>query len=123
MGYYTLYNLSMQDKHGDDLTQNVLLEVNMAFSALPYFENVSVRTNETAVLSQSDFINDHFLFEDLKWYDFESDMIELSKKFPDIRFTLRGEGEDGDDRWIEYFFGGKSQSTSVKFVFDDCTLW
>ena len=42
-----------------------------------------------------------------KWYDNILDMVEYSKKHPDILFTLHGKGEENDDIWKAYFKNGK----------------
>ena len=43
---------------------------------------------------------------DTKWSGMSEDMVEISKRFPDARITMRGEGEDGQV-WCEYFANGK----------------
>lgn len=54
-----------------------------------------------------------------KWYDHEQHMVELSKKFPEILFTLTGVGEEGGDLWKKYFKGGKMQVALAKIVYDE----
>ena len=44
-----------------------------------------------------------------KWYDYTQIMHQVSLRHPDTIFTLRGEGEKSDDRWVAYFKGGKVQ--------------
>ena len=44
--------------------------------------------------------------EECKWYNHEEDMINLSKRFPDMTFCLEGEGEDREDMWRKYFHNG-----------------
>lgn len=51
------------------------------------------------------------------WYDWESDMALLSSKFPDILFTLCGDGDSSDDQWIAYFNNGRMQLCQAKIVF------
>jgi hypothetical protein len=51
-----------------------------------------------------------------KWYGHEQDMIEISKKYPDLIFTLSGCGEESEDQWIKYFSGGKIQIEYVKII-------
>lgn len=41
--------------------------------------------------------NDCIFSQDyIKWYDYDSDMIKLSKKYPNIEFALFREYEEGD---------------------------
>lgn len=57
--------------------------------------------------------------DDVKWYYHEEDMKDLSLKFPEIVFVLRGEGEDNDDTWYKYFKNGKMQSCYAVITFDE----
>lgn len=54
-----------------------------------------------------------------KWYDYEDDMIEMSKCFPDILFTLHGVGDDSEDLWFAYFCNGKMQNCPAIITYDD----
>jgi len=45
--------------------------------------------------------------EPVKWYDHHDDMVELSRAFPQVLFTLEGAGEEMDDRWRKYYLNGK----------------
>lgn len=47
--------------------------------------------------------------ENRMWYDQEIDMYCLSKKFPDILFTVSGHGDDWDDSWEEHWQDGSMQ--------------
>lgn len=53
-----------------------------------------------------------------KWYEHESDMCELSRRFPDALFELRGEGEESGDIWRKYFKNGRIQRCSAQITFD-----
>lgn len=44
-------------------------------------------------------------------------MIEISKKFPTIHFTLEGHGESWDDIWRAYFFNGKGEEVQARIEF------
>lgn len=59
--------------------------------------------------------------ERCKWYEHEEQMAELSKKFPEVLFTLHGEGEDAMDLWIHYFKNGKIQRRKAKITFEPMT--
>ena len=46
---------------------------------------------------------------EVKWYDGTADMREVSRRHPEAVITLRGEGEDANDRWVEYHHNGRVQ--------------
>lgn len=45
--------------------------------------------------------------DDVKWYDWEKDAYNLSKKYPNIYFRIDGNGEELDDNWRYYCCNGK----------------
>ena len=55
---------------------------------------------------------------DIKWCNHDEDMIEISKLYPDVLFTLDGNGEDVGDIWRTYYKNGKMQETKANIVFD-----
>lgn len=86
----------------------------------------SERTEEirayALALSDANILNkDGFYYNDegeVKWYNYENDMLRLSSQFPDVLITVKGQGEDHDmlckyyddpkcDVWIQYFKAGK----------------
>ena len=46
---------------------------------------------------------------EVKWYDGAADMKQVSRRYPEAALTLRGQGEDPDDRWVEYHKNGRVQ--------------
>lgn len=56
---------------------------------------------------------------DAKWYDYHKDMTKLSEEFPDVKFTVEGEGEEKGDQWKRYYVAGKYQHANVKIIFDN----
>lgn len=54
-----------------------------------------------------------------KWYEHVGDMVALSRRFPEVLFTLHGEGEESGDIWRKYFLGGKVQVARATITFDD----
>ena len=42
----------------------------------------------------------------LKWYDHETDLENLTKKYPDLVIELEGDGEDVGDYWKKRFKNG-----------------
>lgn len=128
MGYYTNYEFEIRSK--DPIADDVMSQINKAFCELwlakPYDQINWVNAgyfepNETE-LKQPDFIQNSFLDEELKWYNWEEDMIELSKRFPSIGFILYGEGEERDDNWKAAFFGGKGEVSYSSIVYEPNSL-
>ena len=56
--------------------------------------------------------------ESCKWYDHEAEMKDISRRFPSVLFTLRGEGEESGDVWVKYFKNGKMQSSKAEIKLD-----
>jgi len=56
---------------------------------------------------------------DVKWYAHEKDMRQVSYMFPEVTFTLEGDGEDQGDQWRKYFKGGKMQHVKAVITFED----
>lgn len=54
-----------------------------------------------------------------KWYEWKDDMRLLSSKFPDLIFTIEGEGEESGDIWRAYVMNGALQFCAAKIIFDD----
>lgn len=52
-----------------------------------------------------------------KWYSHVQDMVEVSKKWPDVLFTLEGNGEEHGDMWRKYFKNGKVQVCEAVITF------
>lgn len=52
------------------------------------------------------------------WYEHEDDMRQLSARFPDMLFTLSGNGEQYDDIWVKYFKAGRMQASYATIVLD-----
>lgn len=44
---------------------------------------------------------------DAKWYESEAHLRRISRRWPNVLFTLSGEGEDHDDQWIQYHQNGR----------------
>lgn len=62
-----------------------------------------------------------------KWYHYANDMLELSKKFPGVLFTVNGIGERKDDIedldiWKHYFYNGKHQLVRAEIIFPSCEI-
>ena len=62
---------------------------------------------------------DIFDGEAVKWYDHEEHMRTYSKLHPETLFTLKGEGEEIEDVWIEYHKNGRMQRVEAQIVFEE----
>lgn len=52
-----------------------------------------------------------------KWYDYNQDMLLLSKKFPEVLFYLHGEGDNEEDLWDAYYQNGKVQNCHAEIIY------
>ena len=97
MGYYTEYNLDVG--YADDE------QFNQIVSAL----------REKHVIGNA--LNDHLnSYQKTKWYNWKQDMKDVSALFPDVHFTLSGEGETNSDIWEAHFVAGKMQVCKAEIV-------
>lgn len=55
----------------------------------------------------------------IKWYDCEADMKIVSKAFPNVLFTVHGDGGDGGDLWRMYVRDGKVQRTCAELRYEE----
>ena len=61
-----------------------------------------------------------YYFDDsIKWYDHDKTMRELSAQYPDVLFTLTGEGEEPGDLWVKYYKGGKCHEAETRIIFEE----
>ena len=104
MGYYTKFDLTMYPRQDEKKELEILREI--AAKIYSYSsEEISDSTAEWC-------LSDH-----MKWYDNYDDMIEISKKFPDITFVLEGEGEEAGDLWVKYFNNGEGEECYAEIVY------
>ena len=47
--------------------------------------------------------------EPVEWLNHEDHFVEFSQEYPEVVFTLAGEGADAGDVWKKYFKNGKKQ--------------
>ena len=103
MGYFTTFSLTaQQDTKEIELTE----EMKLAF----------IESSKDLEETDVEELFDGYL--NAKWYEYESDMQDFSKKFPKILFTVDGAGENGSYIWRHYFLNGKSQRDEAQIVFE-----
>ncbi len=88
MGYYTRYVVSADVPDQD--------KADLINANLERITKYKIELNEAT--------------EEIKWYDHEKDMVQLSAKFPDVRFEVSGNGEEQGDVWKQAFLGGKKSN-------------
>jgi len=92
MGYYTNYEITADEVLPDDFEDK--------------FEEITDYT----------FRDGEF---EAKWYDYKADMKEISKIYPDILFTVEGEGEESGDVWRHYFKNTKDYIVKPKLIWSE----
>jgi len=108
MGYYTSYKLSV--KHisvdlSEDYIYDIIDELRVPFSDANY------------ALDECGGI-----YESTKWYDHEADLKEFSGNYPELIFTLHGEGEESGDIWDKHFMHGKMQKCEAVMTIPELDL-
>ena len=124
MGYYTSYSIEVYDKKTDKEMRRDLLadreidkELGEALINVKnsYFEDYKKHGGP-------DTLSDIITCETLKWYEHDSDMLELSMQYPDYIFVLNGIGEDNfmddPDMWKSYYVNGKMQTTYAQIYYE-----
>lgn len=114
MGYYTSFKLSYEIREPvDDVVEN--------FKAREGLEDKLFKTLESDNFCNYspliDFVNGNA--DCCKWYEHDEDMVKLSKMFPGVLFTLRGEGEESGDLWVSYYLNGKHQLCKAEAVYPE----
>jgi len=95
MGYYTSYNLQVEPADTIEFIRAAMKQD--AYSDLDGLASCQYRQS--------------FGCYEAKWYNWEEDMKKLSALFPDVTFTLTGDGEEAEDSWKTVFKGGEVLSS------------
>lgn len=93
MGYYTKYELMAAP------------DIQEVWDAVKENDNIKYAVG-----------NDGYSGQPCKWYEHEDCMVEFSKKFPHVTFSLRGEGEESADIWVKHFRNGKKQRCNAEII-------
>lgn len=104
MGYYTYYELYITKKDGKELNELEAMLVDKEVQKMNAFDYGNTRTGYTG---------------ENTWYDYNKDMCLLSSKFPDLLFSLHGDGEEREDMWIAWYLNGAYMHSSAKISYDD----
>jgi len=74
--------------------------------------------NETILNELIEIVGYDPFDDDCKWYEEPNDMKLISKRYPNVLFTLNGEGEESFDIWVKYYKNGKCQECIAELTFD-----
>lgn len=108
MGYFTHHNLDIKCDH----TKHNALEIIEKFRK--EYEEAGWALDEDGSCADSS-----------KWYEAEKELREFSKQYPEVLFTLHGEGAEAGDVWNLYAMDGKVQMEKAVLIiaeFDEAKL-
>lgn len=93
MGYHTCYTLRVSgaSRSDQERIRGMLSNLGVLNYALREYTGTEYDTNEP-----------------VNWFGYDGDMLEISRKFPQVLFSLHGEGESSDDIWESHYLGGKT---------------
>jgi len=110
MGYITLYLLEIYTT-----TEKEPLEKNHLITQI-------IKDLET-ISGYEDMMDEPPFIGQFKWYDWEKDMVKLSKKYDQFMFELQGVGEenypDEIDIWKARFFQGTKEHSRATLSFPE----
>lgn len=109
IGYYTYYNLSVRNNIDMESQKAAAIRLNEIIGFGP-----DITTRAMFDRYPFGFISD----DEMKWYEWESDMLTLSSEFPEIEFVLYGEGEERDDNWRAFFKNGECVYQQAHMYYD-----
>lgn len=115
MGYYTAYSLYAFTIDTNDSESE--------YNSTPL--SLLTETELDAEIAKMDVFEYHrdgdaaWYCSEAKWYEWEKDMLLLSKRFPEVLFCLRGEGEDHEDLWEAFFLNGAVQHCPAYITYDE----
>lgn len=102
MGYQTSYSLTVSPGASGDAIEDFVQGLGYPgmLDESVSWRNYALEYNGNGVWYPSD---------NVKWYEHDAFMVSLSLKFPNVLFTLSGEGEEAGDLWRSYYKNGKHQ--------------
>ncbi|OGM08869.1 hypothetical protein A2Z67_02570 [Candidatus Woesebacteria bacterium RBG_13_36_22] len=106
MSYYTGYNISFNP-------EPTIEEFNQILKDLTELSGYSEGTFDSRPPTPpASFISLY-----TSWYDYEENMIAVSKKHPNILMEVNGAGENNDDLWTAWFKNGKYYRTDAEIIY------
>lgn len=111
MGYYTYFNLKVIND--DEVSTERVRQASNRLKQEVLEEPLGDDEVDFAWLS----------YDCMKWYESSTDMIALSKEFPEMVFCLYGDGEESDDFWRAYYKDGKECLQEIHMYYDPPPMW
>jgi len=109
MGYITEYTLGIEQNDN-----------NVAVDEINEFIQKERKVNKDFMyVFYEDLEYNDAIYGEGKWYNFDEDMMKLSKAFPDVVFRLEGDGEESDDVWVTYYKDGKYQNAQRTVIIEE----
>ena len=118
MGYYTHYSLTAHTNFDGVLYNSFNIPLETEKEVMKKLCEVSMIWDETQVDEWDDPF-DMISDDTYKWYDYESDMLNLSRMFPNLWFVLEGHGEEWDDIWRSLYHNGEYEFQCIDMQFPD----
>lgn len=120
MGYYTNFRLTLIDtKTGDEIRPESTVYEEVKKTFLKVFGE-----KESNDCSYFDELADGGVFS-WRWYEHHTDMKKMAEAFPNIHFSLEGQGEDPEEIWIKDYWGKKFcvRRATIVFPKDKPLVW
>ena len=125
MGYYSDFEFWINKKE---------LSLKQQVEVLDFIENdseLSIITDEIDLSKYKDenaykdckLLPEDFNIYEKKWYNYQEDLLRLSKQFPYLKIEVERSGEEMSDIEKTWFYNGQMQTGMVRFVFDENKLW
>lgn len=111
MSYHSYYNISIRN-------YNEIPIERQREASFYLVEKFGWDEEYKETISKEEFDPFFWLCEEIKWYDWRADMIDVSARFPEIEFVLYGEGVDREDLWRAFFKDGKCIVQTIHFYWD-----
>lgn len=93
MGYHTYFTLSVIGANRTD--QERIREMLANLGVLGY-------------ALQEESGTEYGAKDPVKWSGCDGDMLEVSREFPQVLFSIHGEGDNNGDIWESHYLGGKT---------------
>lgn len=91
--------------------------------------DVQIEAEETKakeiIMARIKEVSGYSSFQEIKWYACEENMRAVSGEFPDTKITVYGNGEDSDDLWVMYCFGGNVEKfmARIEITYPEPTIF